>query len=295
VSTLDTDSLKVAQELATFVHTTNEKFLSPSQARNLLADKIKAQWIYFIDDDAFVPQKHKESFLKFLSMGNKADVVGGPNLTPPGSSFFKKVTGEVLASFWGAGPCHRRYAAVFNSQDPVECDDSALILCDLFLKKSTFEKIKFQEGYICGEENQWLSAAAREGYKLWHFSELYVFHERRAELPEFLSQIFKYGIGRGQNINRKNPPRIYHVLPALCLVFLAVSWSSDSAQLKNISGLFLVFYFLLNFLFSIKIGLKNPLSNWRQKIIAAAARFFLFPLVHGFYALGLLWALIFRK
>ena len=75
--------------------------ISPAAARNRLIAQIMARnevrgeaaqtvdWLFFLDDDAFVDPGFFVEFLNSMRRLPKVDVLGGPNLTPAGSTSFQ--------------------------------------------------------------------------------------------------------------------------------------------------------------------------------------------------------------
>jgi glycosyltransferase involved in cell wall biosynthesis len=76
--------------------------LSPAEARNRLVEKASGEWLYFLDDDAFVDSEILKNFEKVLRDFPTSSIVGGPNLTPPGSTEFEHLSGFALASRFGS-------------------------------------------------------------------------------------------------------------------------------------------------------------------------------------------------
>jgi GT2 family glycosyltransferase len=79
---------------------------SKGRARNLGARSAKGGHVLFLDDDATVPPGFFRALEPHLAA---ADVLGGPNLTPPQSAPFQRAVGFVLGSPWGAGSMSSRY------------------------------------------------------------------------------------------------------------------------------------------------------------------------------------------
>ncbi|MBK9293996.1 MAG: glycosyltransferase [Oligoflexia bacterium] len=240
-----------------------------SKARNEALKYVNGEWVYFLDDDAFLPTDFFKKFSKTVLL-NKVDVIGGPNITPIYSSYFQKLSGQVLASYWGAGPCSKRYS-IKHIQEL--CDESSLILCNLFIRIDCLKNLQFKENLFCGEENFLLNQLRSKQCRMLYAPTLFVFHERRENLLSFCFQIFKYGVGRGQNIAYINNWRIYHLFPSLML-FLFITTLFIYPPLA-------AFMFLLYLLLNLYFSLKN------------FGLFFLHPLVHFFYALGVTTSVIF--
>lgn len=194
--------------------------------RNHLIDKLRSQiqsgdWILFLDDDAFLPAGYGAQLMQSLQQAqiHQCAVIGGPNLTPPGSPWFAKLSGTWLASRFVAGPMSKRYRV---STSGVHHNDDALILCHLLVSESIFGLPLFKDGIAGGEENLLLQRLFREGKSSYYDGKLFVYHYRRAQGRAYFSQIWKYGFGRGQTIRHSGYVRWPHLLPVLAGLFILI-------------------------------------------------------------------------
>jgi GT2 family glycosyltransferase len=191
----------------------------PGGARNQVISRCRGRWIYFADDDITVAPEFFKLFSQTRARFPKARVIGGPNLNPTESTRFQRDSGTVLSSPLGAARCSRRYK---RGKTAGRCDDSALILCSLFVDRDLLHDLSFSEKLVCAEENAILSEFALKGIEMIADPELAVWHERRRSLAGFWQQVYKYGRGRGQLVRHRDA-RWFHFVPSLCLVlFLAL-------------------------------------------------------------------------
>src|SRR6185295_1284478 len=56
--------------------------LSPAGARNRALSEATGEWVFFADDDVFVPRALFRDFTRLLANFPEAIALGGPNLTP---------------------------------------------------------------------------------------------------------------------------------------------------------------------------------------------------------------------
>jgi succinoglycan biosynthesis protein ExoA len=196
--------------------------LRPSAARNRVLARAQGEWLFFIDDDAFIGRDFFSIFLKTLERQPDCSVIGGPNLTPLGSSVFQRASGVALSSRFGASASCVRYKP--RTMETRSCGDESLILCNMFVKTDAMRTLQFPEGLICNEENWILQDLKKRGDILIYEPSLSVWHERRKKPLAFAAQIHKYGIGRGQNLRlRPATLEFRHVIPALSLLFTAIA------------------------------------------------------------------------
>lgn len=187
----------------------------PGAARNLLVERARGDLLLFLDDDATLRPDALRRLDELATQHPEAAVFGGPNDTPPGSSRFQAVQGAVLASLVGSGPVRRRYGA----HPPTHADERFFILCNLAVRRSAM--VPFVDDLVCAEENAMLSELARNDVVMYYDPDLVAYHERRPTLRGFLSQMHKYGRGRGQvTLLQPSSLRPSYVAPSALLAYL---------------------------------------------------------------------------
>lgn len=194
-----------------------------SQLRNLAFTECSGEIIYFLDDDVIVPNGLFESVLKRFQKEPALSIIGGPNLTPPDSTFQQKIFGAILTSPFAAPFVYSRYT---RRKDKKEATGLDLILCNLAMRRSHVPKsLRFYEGLYPNEETLFLHRAKRKKLHLSYSEDLFVYHHRRGTMGKFLQQIRGYGFGRGKQtlLDPLSLPFVF-VLPAafvsLTLFFL---------------------------------------------------------------------------
>lgn len=204
-----------------------------TRSRNRAFKLSRGEFVYFLDDDVVVPAHLFRVVLNVFKRNPHLTAVGGPNLTPLESTLFEKAAGSVMASPFAAPMVCRRYGAGKTDQ-VIEVDSRHLILCNLALRlKDIPEDIRFREELSSNEENLFLHHCFKRGLKMGFASDAYVYHRRRKTMKTFLSQIFSYGKGRGEQTRLS--PRSCHFLflvPSFTLLTLpflgywGASWMS---------------------------------------------------------------------
>jgi len=257
--------------------------LSAAQARNAVMTSSNADWLLFIDDDAFVDV---DFFATFLDVQDESiTVIGGPNLTPADSSTFQRASGAVLASRFGASTSSARYWPRLPTT--IHCSERVLISCNLFVRRSAMEGLKFPDGLRANEENWLMQDLIRRSGTMVYVPQLFVWHERRPTWRQLASQIYSYGIGRGQNLRlRPNTFCLMHLIPSFGFVFTLTAcvlapWRTD------VMGLWLI---LAATYLALWIGATARLreNGWTVRLLGAS----LFPLVHVAYGIGVLRGLV---
>lgn len=250
--------------------------LTPAACRNRLLGHTHGDWIYFLDDDAYVDP---DFFTKFSGLKDldAFAAVGGPNLNPPGADAFQTTASRALASRFATYFSSARYVPLGEAR---VCSEEALILCNLFVRREVLREDSFLDSLVCGEENWMLLELKKRGHHFAYDPDLYVWHERRPDLASFVRQVFKYGFGRGQ-IFRKRPSglRPAHVLPLICVAYTCALICATATDL-DLSGLWWT-------PFPVYAALCLGFAYVQRSPGSA----FLFPVIHVSYGTGLFWGI----
>ena len=254
------------------------KPLSPSAARaEGLRQVLPCDWIWFLDDDVLVPEKTFRRLEMLLGDESSAvDIWGGPNLTPPDSSWKQKVVGALLENPFAVGPVSQRYRSTPTSAR-ILSDDRSLMLCHLLVRAELVDRALFLPGLLCGEENYFLAVLKSAGARMAFHSEISVLHERRPAFRSFLAQIQKYGLGRGQLVRELGPFRMgwftWGFGAVLVCLLLSISFAPEVLLGIYLSILGIAIFHLA----------KHSALGWRSLIVAA----FLVPALQARYLRGL--------
>ncbi|MCL5236531.1 MAG: glycosyltransferase [Nitrospirae bacterium] len=169
---------------------------NPTKQRNKCIDMARNDYIYFIDNDSIVVRESLEKFKGLIKKYPKVSVIGGPAIIHPQDNYLQKNFNSVLSSPLAVGKISSRYSKRGGVR---ETDDSELILCNLIVKKSIFDKVgKLNENLYPNEENEFIHRVKSFGEKVLYDPEIYVFKSQRETFKDFINQIFNYGRGRGE-------------------------------------------------------------------------------------------------
>ena len=258
--------------------------LRPSAARNRVLSLAQGEWLFFIDDDAFIGPDFFMTFLATLRREPNCSVIGGPNLTPLGSTLFQKASGAALSSRFGASASCVRYKP--RSIESRRCGDESLILCNMFVKTEAMRSVHFPEGLICNEENWILQDLNNRGELFLYEPSLWVWHERRKHPLAFAAQIHKYGIGRGQNLRlRPTTLEFRHVIPAFCVLFTVVSIAVMN-WLPAVGQAWLVFLLIYLAIWTGATARLKAVASERLDVCLLGG--LLFPIIHVTYGTGVI-------
>ena len=260
-----------------------EKPLFPGAARNLALENVTGDWIFFADDDIYVEKDFFSQFEDLVMKRPEYSVIGGPNLTPPDSTSFQELSGQALASPFASFYCSQRYKI---SQESTDVDDTALTLCNLFVKTKALGDIRFSNSLLCAEENFVLAFLEKKGCRFLASPGLKVYHERRDTLSGFARQLLKYGHGRGQLILR-GEAQWFHFVPLVCVILFLIF------PIFSVTKIFLIPMVALYFVGVLRAaGVIVLNSNNSFKEIPFLS--FLIMTIHVHYAIGMSRGMVFE-
>jgi glycosyltransferase involved in cell wall biosynthesis len=255
---------------------------TPAHARNFALTKASGEYVFFLDDDCLVP----ENYFSQIDFNQDWDILGGPDRTPPNPSPMQKLIGMALASPFCMGPTFKRHSSNSKKVD-THADESELILCNLWFKRSIFsnEKHQFEESLFRNEENFLLKEMKLKNKKIFYDPHLFVYHLRKDNLEKLAKSIIKSGECRIQNyvklpLKRELlyfTPLIFTLtfilfifnpttfLGPVFALYLAMTYLYGLIKFRTFHPGFLALHFFI--LFSYTIGLSEELLNLTLKKI----------------------------
>ena len=215
----------------------------PSAQRNAALKAARGDLIYFLDDDsAPEPGNLRHAVAQFKDP--KVQMVGGPNLCPPGAPPIEQIFALVLASWLAFGPSRARYAVVGQAR---ETSEKELILCNLFTRRQSMLDLGgFNEALYPNEENALMDDLQKQGGKLIYDPQLIVHRRPRANLKAFARMLMTYGRGRAEQFRLHPTPgsALNFVPPLFCLYLLALPLVLTLTALGKLYLVPLLFYAL---------------------------------------------------
>ena len=213
--------------------------VSPAIKRDIGAENAKGELLFFLDDDSYPEKDWINKAIPYFN-NHEVGAIGGPAITPPGDSFFQKVSGAVFLTKVGGG-IPERY---FPKCKIKEIDDWPSV--NLIVRKEMFIKIGgFKSEYWPGEDTKLCLEIIKEGGKILYAPDVAVWHHRRSGLLRHLKQIGNYGIHRGFFAKRypETSFKLLYFIPSFFVLYLC----SFIVSLFFFSGLayYLAFGFVL--------------------------------------------------
>lgn len=256
-----------------------------SRARNVGLERINADIIYCIDDDAVLPAGNIAIIEELFTRLPEIAAVSGPNLTPLDSSFFQRVSGQVFTSPFTAWRMRGRYSPVGSER---ASDDTLQVLCNLALRRDILirEGLRFDERLHYNEENLLLQQLMQRGYAMRYCPQLTVYHERRSTVVGLAVQIYGSGKGRAQmSVLMPATLKVAHLVPTIFIAYLL--------SLFLVGGWWRAPLFL--YLILTAINAVYAAHPQREKFCAFLLMLILAPIAHLSYGWGFIRGLMDRS
>lgn len=174
--------------------------LPPGKARNKALESAEGEWIYFIDDDAYVLPQYWGILLPLLRE-SKMDVLGGPDSPASGMNHFGMALALTLSSPFCTGVTSARHKS--QGKKIQYADEEKLTSCNLWIRKSALEGILFPEDYVRGEETVVLQKLKALGKVMYYHPKLVVAHHRRSRFMDLWRPSFYAGFSRSKVMKEK--------------------------------------------------------------------------------------------
>ncbi|MBW1804260.1 MAG: glycosyltransferase, partial [Deltaproteobacteria bacterium] len=191
--------------------------VNPSVKRNMGAARASGDILAFLDDDALPHYSWMNTGVRHFGNEGVA-AVGGPAVTPPGSSMEERISGHIFASPLVSGPYRYRYIP-HRFQ---EVDDYPS--CNFFISSEIFNHLGgFSSQHWPGEDTLICrDIRMKTGKKILYDPHLIVDHRRRAVFSDHLNQVRRYALHRGYFAKRwpENSLKPGYFFPSILTCFI---------------------------------------------------------------------------
>jgi len=196
----------------------------PGKARNKALESIKYDWVFLLDDDAYLSKDYFNKAHSRISKQN-LDVLGGPDTPAANMETFALSLGLTLSSPFCTGLTHNRHHPGKGAVKRVS--EESLSSCNLWIKKDLLLKVKFPDSFARAEETMLLLNLKKMGTIFYFDPQLFVFHHRRTKLKDLLRPTFNSGYYRSKAMkNQKGLASSLYWLPAIfVLLHLTCLWN----------------------------------------------------------------------
>jgi GT2 family glycosyltransferase len=195
--------------------------VGPGEKRDRCAERSKAQYLAFLDDDAYPVPGWLEAAAEVFQ-DPSVGAVAGPAVTPLDDSVARWASGLVYESWMVGGP----YAFRYRPLPARDCDDYPT--CNLLVRRDVFEAIGgFDTRYWPGEDTvACLKIVHEQGKRIAYDPRVLVYHHRRDMFAGHLRQLNRYARHRGFFVKRfpKTSLRPSYFAPTALLAWTLLGW-----------------------------------------------------------------------
>jgi GT2 family glycosyltransferase len=163
---------------------------SPGKSRNQGIKLARYDWLYFIDDDAYVYPRYFETVIPLLGQ-SRIDVLGGPDSPAKGMDHFSESLAITLASPFCTGQTFNRHNK--KGKELIEANEEILTSCNLWVRTHFLREVQFPEDYLRTEETALLLDLQNKGVRMFYHPALSVAHHRRKDLKSLFKPTLQTG------------------------------------------------------------------------------------------------------
>ncbi|MBT8579354.1 glycosyltransferase [Polynucleobacter paneuropaeus] len=197
--------------------------VGPAAKRDLGGKIAQGEILVFLDDDSY-PNPNLLEVASFYFDDHAVVAIGGAAITPPGDSFWQKVSGAVyLSKYSGGNP--ERYMPIGEVK---VVDDWPSV--NFMVRRNEFLAVGgFNSPYWPGEDTWFcMDLIKKTGKKILYVPKLVVWHHRREGIAAHLKQVGAYGLHRGYFARkyRGNSLKFRYFLPSIWVLFLVFAFIS---------------------------------------------------------------------
>ncbi|MGA9315300.1 MAG: glycosyltransferase [Solirubrobacteraceae bacterium] len=197
---------------------------SPAEKRDAALLHTDAPICAFIDDDAYPAPDWVERALSRFAEDPSLQALGGPGITPPNSSFRRRLAGAFYESRLGSGGLRHRFVP---SRPRREVDDWPAY--NFFVRTDVLKAVGGWGSHYYGGEDTKLCLALREGgYRTGYDPQVIVYHHRRPVFGALMKQTGNVGRRRGSFVRHypATSRRAVYFVPTVVLFVAPVVYAA---------------------------------------------------------------------
>ncbi|MGH2870710.1 MAG: glycosyltransferase family 2 protein [Solirubrobacteraceae bacterium] len=195
---------------------------SPAEKRDLALETVIAPICAFIDDDAYPAPDWLDVALDRFAADSGLQALGGPGITPPGSSFSRRLAGAFYESRFGSGGLRHRFVSLAPGRTVEDWP-----AYNFFVRTQALRSVGgWASSYYGGEDTKLCLALRDAGHRIVYDPDVIVFHHRRPVFRPLMRQTGNVGRRRGSFV-RLHPGTsrlpIYFA-PSAALIAIPLAW-----------------------------------------------------------------------
>ena len=243
----------------------------PARQRNAALARARGDILIFLDNDCSISSGYWKELETALAR-TEVEIVGGPALLRPQATTWEEIFHALLTNTLIVGTVSARYSPRGVFRKATQTD---LILCNLVVRRSIFEKIgRLSTDLYPNEENEWLDRAHAMGVNAYYDPHLQVFRPQRTTPGQMGLTLLRYGMGRTRQFRVSGwRPTFHQFLPVMLIAALValLDWRLEAE--------FVVLWLAASIIIAFTC---NSLLHVWQRIVAGLIA----PLVPLTYAVG---------
>lgn len=273
---LSEEVIEYAKSLTPDVEIINlSKKENPGRSRNSGLKLVKYDWVFLIDDDAYLLPRYFETAMPLLEK-ERIDILGGPDLPAKGMDQFSQALAIALSSPFCTGHTFARHQ--MKGKNLLPANETMLSSCNLWIRSRFLQDVQFPEDYLRTEETALLLDLESRGARMFYHSGLAVGHHRRKSIRELLSPTFYAGYFRSKVLREKSVKNGYLFwLPSIFVILHLIFFVSPE-----------IFWAMARIYLGVIVMMSLNLAARRNKMRLFAEISFLHYLIVFLYGLGFL-------
>lgn len=166
---------------------------SPAEKRDAALAHTSAPICAFIDDDAYPAPDWLDQALGRFASNPELQALGGPGITPPNSSFAKRLAGAFYESRLGSGGLRHRFVRSYPARSVEDWP-----AYNFFVRTAALRSVGgWASNYYGGEDTKLCLALRDAGHSIRYDPDVVVYHHRRPVFRPLMRQVGNVGRRRG--------------------------------------------------------------------------------------------------
>jgi glycosyltransferase involved in cell wall biosynthesis len=201
---------------------------SPAEKRDVALEHVRGEICAFLDDDAYPAPDWIDCALARFDADASIVAVGGPGVTPPGSSLLERLGGAFYESRLGSGGLRYRFRPDGDVRD---VDDFPAY--NFFVRTDALRELGgWNSRFYGGEDTKLCLLLVQGGHRLVYDPAVLVYHFRRPMFRAHMRQVANVGRHRGYfvRVHPETSARPIYFGPAAAVIAapLVLGWAARS-------------------------------------------------------------------